>query len=75
MIVKSNNMNIFLLESSNLWDGKLIHINYDYLQRLINLNHIPISQINFKHKCKTCIKAKMTRLSFQKKKMKEKSKV
>lgn len=65
-------MNIFLLESSNLWHSKLIHINYDSLHKLINLNHIPTSQINFKHKCKICIETKMTRLSFQKNERKTK---
>ena len=32
---------------------------------LINLNHIPTFQIEAKHKCETCIEAKLTRSSFQ----------
>ena len=44
-----NNSSAYLLESSNLWHGRLGHINYDTLHRLINLNHVPAFQINSKH--------------------------
>ena len=67
-IIKSN-MNrastSYMLVSSNLWHGKLGHVNYDTLHRLINLNHISTFQINAKHKCETCIEAKLARSSFQ----------
>ena len=35
------------------------------MRRLINLNHIPTFQIDAKHKCETCVEAKLTRSSFQ----------
>ena len=69
IIVKSKiikvNTSTYVLESSNLWHGRLGHVNYDTLCRLINLNHIPIFQIDAKHKCETCVEAKRTRSSFQ----------
>ena len=34
----------YILESSNLWHGRLGYVNYDTLCRLINLNHIPTFQ-------------------------------
>ena len=55
----------YILESSKLWRGRLGHVNYDTLRRLINLNHIPTFQIDAKHKCETYVKAKLTRSSFQ----------
>ena len=55
----------YILESSNLWHGRLGHVNYDTLRKLINLNHIPTFQIDAKYKCETCVEAKLTRLSFQ----------
>ncbi|KAL6331736.1 hypothetical protein AAG906_016732 [Vitis piasezkii] len=68
-IIKSNmnkaSTSTYMLESSNLWHGRLGHVNYDTLRRLINLNHIPTFQINSKHKCETCVEAKLTRSSFQ----------
>ena len=51
----------YILESSNLWHGRLGHVNYNTLRRLINLNHIPTFQIDVKYKCGTCVKAKLTR--------------
>ena len=35
------------------------------MRRLINLNHIPTFQIDAKHKCETCVEAKLIRSSFQ----------
>ena len=55
----------YILESSNLWHCRLGHVNYDTLRKLINLNHIPTFQIDAKHKCETCVEAKLTRSSFQ----------
>ena len=55
----------YILESSNLWHGRLGHVNHDTLRKLINLNHIPTFQIDAKHKCETCVEAKLTRSFFQ----------
>ena len=64
-VMKKASTPAYILESSNLWHGRLGHVNYDTLRRLINLNNIPTFQINVKHKCKTCVEAKLTRSSFQ----------
>ena len=40
------NTSSYLLESSKLWHGRLRHVNYDTLRRLINLNHVPTFQID-----------------------------
>ena len=55
----------YILESSNLCHDRLGHVNYDTLRKLINLNHIPTFQIDAKHKCETCVEAKLTRSYFQ----------
>ena len=34
----------YILKSSNIWHGRLGHVNYDTLRKLINLNHIPTFQ-------------------------------
>ena len=66
-IIKSNmnktSTSSYILESSNLWHGSLGHVNYDTICRLINLNHIPTFQINAKHKCETCVEAKLVKPS------------
>ena len=65
IINKNNKSSVYMLESSNLWHGRLGHVNYDTLCRLINLDHIPSFQIDSKHKCEICVEAKLTRSSFQ----------
>ena len=55
----------YILESCNLWPGRLGHVNYDILCKLINLNHIPTFQIDAKHKCETSVEAKLTKSYFQ----------
>ena len=63
-INKVKQSSAYLIESSNLWHGRLGHVNYDTLRRLINLEHIPAFHIDSKHKCETCVEAKLTRSSF-----------
>ncbi|KAK9033709.1 hypothetical protein V6N11_049894 [Hibiscus sabdariffa] len=70
--VKSKNMNknassssVYMIESLNLWHGRLRHVNYDALRRLINLEHIPKFHIDNNNKCETCVEVKSTRSSFQ----------
>ena len=55
----------FIFLSSNLWHCRLGHVNFDVLHRLINLNLIPIIQIDAKHKCETFVEEKLTMSSFQ----------
>ena len=56
--IKSKAMNemnasssVYMLESFNLWHGRLGHVNYDALRKLINLNHILEFKIDKTHKC------------------------
>ena len=56
---------VYMLKSSNVWHGRLGHVNYHILHRLINLNLLPKFEIDFDHKCKTCVEAKIARASFK----------
>lgn len=49
---------VHILEFSNLWHGWLVHVNYNALHKLINMNHIPTFQIDTNHKCKSYVEAK-----------------
>ena len=68
-IIKSNinkaSTSPYMLESSYLWHGRLGHVNYDTLSKLINLNHIHTFQIDPKYKCETYVQEKLTGSSFQ----------
>ena len=63
--INESTSSAYLLESSNVWHGRLGHVNYDSMRRLINLGHIPSFQIDSQHKCEICVEAKLTRSSFQ----------
>ena len=52
-------------EPFNLWHGRLGHVNFNSLRKLINMKHIPNFQIDLRHKCETCVEEKRTRSSFQ----------
>ena len=54
----------YILESSNLWHGRLGHVNFESLRRLIHLDHIPKFNFNSKYKCEICVEVKQTRTFF-----------
>ena len=64
-INKKNTSYAYMLESSNVWHGRLGHVNYDTLRRLINMECLPKFQIAPNHKCEICVESKLTRTSFQ----------
>ena len=63
-INKKNTSSAYMLESSNVWHGRLGHVNYDTLRRLINMECLPKFQIDPNHKCEICVESKLTRTSF-----------
>lgn len=65
IVNKNNATSIYLLESTDLWHGRLGHVNYDSIWKLVNMEHNLACRINYKHKCKVCAEAKLTRNSFQ----------
>nr|GEV11905.1 Pol polyprotein [Tanacetum cinerariifolium] len=76
MVVKNeiNKMNssAYLIESSNVWHGRLGHVNFNSMRRLIKFISIPNFHIDSKYKCETCVEAKLTRTSFKSVKQKTK---
>ena len=67
-IKKINNKNTssaYMLESSNVWHGRLGHVYYDTLPRLINMECLPKFKLDPNHKCEICVESKLTRTYFQ----------
>ena len=54
-----------MLESSNVWHGRLGHVNYNTLRKLINMECLHKFQIYPNKKCEICVESKLTRTSFQ----------
>ena len=62
---KKNTSSAYMLESSNVWHGRLGHVNYNTLRRLINMECLPNFKIDPNHKCEICVESKLTRTSFK----------
>ena len=64
-INNKNTSSAYMLESSNVWHGRLGHVNYDTLRILINMECLPKFKIDPNNKCEICVESKLTRTSFQ----------
>ena len=53
-----------MIESSNVWHGRLGHVNFDSMHKLMKLELLPRFNIDANHKCETCVESKLTRSSF-----------
>ncbi|KAJ9561120.1 hypothetical protein OSB04_006280 [Centaurea solstitialis] len=62
---KNASTSAYMLEFSNMWHGRLGHVNFNSIQRLSKLNCIPNCDFDSKYKCPVCVEAKLTRTSFQ----------
>ena len=59
-----NTSSAYMLESSNVSHGRLGHVNFDILRKLMNLELLPEFNIDANHKCEICVESKLTRASF-----------
>ncbi|XXG41748.1 hypothetical protein AAC387_Pa01g2150 [Persea americana] len=65
IVHNKNKSSAYMLESSNVWHGRLGDVNYDALRRLVNMKCLPKCSFDSNIKCETCVEAKFTRTSFQ----------
>ena len=63
--INKNTSSAYMLESSNVWHGRLGHVNYNTLRRLINMECLSKFKIDPNHKCEICVESKFARTSFQ----------
>ena len=63
-IINNNTSSSNLLESSNLWHGRLGHVNYEFLRTLIYIECLPKFDIASNHKCEICVEAKLSKTLF-----------
>ena len=61
---KNDTSFVYILES-NLWHGRLGHVNFAALRRLIGFDYIPKFEINPNHKCKVFVEVKLTKVPFK----------
>lgn len=61
--INNNNTNssAYLIEFSNIWNGRLGHVSFQTIKRVNNLNQIPSCAIDLNYKCES----KLTKEPFQ----------
>jgi len=52
------------IESFDIWHGRLGHVNFNSIKKMINLNLIPKSSFDSTYKCEICIQGKHVRTPF-----------
>ncbi|CAL5339659.1 unnamed protein product [Camellia sinensis] len=62
---KNNTSSAYFVESLYMWHGRLGHVNYGVLRRLINFEYLPKFHIDTNHKCEVCVESKLTKASFK----------
>ena len=55
---KNNTSSAYFVESLCMWHGRLGHVNYGTLRRLINLEYLPKFHIDANHKSEVCVESK-----------------
>ena len=64
VVHEANKTSKFVYDLSHLWHGRLGHVNYNSIRKLMSLNLLPKFEINKKHKCEICVEAKLAKSSF-----------
>ena len=62
--INKNTSSAYMLEFSNVWHGRLGHVNYNTLRRLINMECLPKFKIYPNHKCEICVNLNLQELLF-----------
>ena len=50
-----NTSSAYMIESSNVWHGRLGHVNFDTMRKLMKLELLPKFNIDANHKCEKCV--------------------
>jgi len=52
------------IKSCDIWHGRLGHINFNFIKKIINLNLIPKSSFGSSSRCEICVQGKYVRIPF-----------
>ena len=52
-----------MLEFCDIWHGRLRHVNFSYIKKMVDLSLIPQLPLDNLRKCESCIESKTTKKS------------
>ena len=57
------NNNAYIVDSCNIWHGRLGHVNFSYMKKTVELSLIPKLSLENHGKCEFCVESKATKKS------------
>ena len=52
-----------IVDSCDIWHGRLGHVNFSYMKKMVELNLIPKLSLENHRKCESCVESKTTKKS------------
>ena len=53
----------YIVDSYNIWYGRLGHVNFSYMKKMVELSLIPKLSLENHRKCESCVESKTTKKS------------
>ena len=60
---KSSSSSVYIVISCDIWHGKLLHVNFSHIKKMVELSLIRRLSLENLGKCEVCVKSKTTKKS------------
>ena len=55
----------YIVDSCGIWHGRLGHVNFSYMKKMVELSLIPKLSLENHRKCESCVESKTTKKSYK----------
>ena len=55
----------YIVDSCYIWHGRLGHVNFSYMKKMVELSLIPNLSLENHRKCESCVESKTTKKSYK----------
>ena len=62
---KASSSSTYIVISCDVWHGRLGHMNFSYIKKIIELSLIPKMSLENHGKCEVCVESKITKKSYK----------
>ena len=60
---KASSSSAYIVVSCDVWHGRLGHVNFSYIKKMVELSLIPKLSLENLRKCEVCVESKTTKKS------------
>ena len=57
----SSSSSTYIVDSCDIWHGRLGHVNFSYMKKMVKLSLIPKLSLENHGKCESCVESKTTK--------------